>query len=395
MVCIHQMNPTLFCSRNIIIVIVLTTILLPYVIQSQDLVCNTSGSRCNNSTFTISNGTVGCGDCDTLTINCTSGTCIVDCPNEGNCKRIKFNCGAQAKMCLAQCNGQSSCNSLDFTNYGNASMKVICTGLQSCNRVVGPVTCEGPRCSTTASTTKSVSASRTSIASASATSPASASPSLSSIASYSPVHTQMRFNLTCDPDTSKTTICNVLNSISLSQSYLEFNYTVLNVAATFSLDNSSTVILQSDQLIQSNNVTFAGILQITLTSDQIAAINTGMPFALTVFKFNDSRGQFAEVEITNLNAITNCQDTSNSPQYNQISMQVLIQGNGCATDSTHNNDDDNNRAALGVGAIAGIVVGSVCGVLICILVVAGGVFLLVALMKGKSRRDKKLSSVNL
>ena len=185
------------------------------------------------------------------------------------------------------------------------------------------------------------------------------------------------FNLTCDPTNRIPDLCLVQNPLFLTYSILRFNYSVLFINSSFTVDNHSVITLTDDQNIRvSGNVTLAGTLKILLSSNTASQLSSGIPVETTLINFNGSTsGYFSSIQISELQDSGSCGGETITPQYKTHSLSAIISLTQCIGGET--------KSVLSAGAIAGIVVGTFCAVFLCIVLLAGGTVLVVYLFKKK------------
>eukprot|EP01088_Endostelium_zonatum_P008041 TRINITY_DN2058_c0_g1_i1.p1 TRINITY_DN2058_c0_g1~~TRINITY_DN2058_c0_g1_i1.p1 ORF type:complete len:619 (+),score=113.41 TRINITY_DN2058_c0_g1_i1:73-1929(+) len=235
----------------------------------------------------------------------------------------------------------------------------------STSTVNSPSSVPGASISNSPSSTPSFSSSVSISSSTNNDSSLSSSPSSSSIENPS---------LSCD--LVQNSICyidrdvNITSTLSLPQ-----NYSELYINGSLSLSSSSRTVLSSDQtIIVSGTTTLSGQLTIVLRGDD--TIGNGLN--LKLITFNEVQGSFSSVEVVGEVATKGC-GVEATPQRTATSLSVLISKRQCG-------EDDMNR--LSGEAIAGIVIGSLGGAVICILVVAGLLALFVKLTKMRRIRPK-------
>eukprot|EP01088_Endostelium_zonatum_P015063 TRINITY_DN3538_c0_g1_i1.p1 TRINITY_DN3538_c0_g1~~TRINITY_DN3538_c0_g1_i1.p1 ORF type:complete len:450 (+),score=88.04 TRINITY_DN3538_c0_g1_i1:54-1403(+) len=198
-------------------------------------------------------------------------------------------------------------------------------------------------------------------------------PSLTPTVSLSPSRAfSTIYNLLCNNQSSSST-CIVSQPLDLGASTLLFNYSVVVVQSNVVLQNSSQVILQSSQQIQATgSVLFGGNLRLLLSTDTNLQLASSGGVFVPLFNYSSKvDGEFNSIVVENDES--GC-GVNSSPQYGERSMGVLLQARGCGGGSK-----------LSQGAIAGIVIGSLCGAFICIVgIVAIGVFIAIMIRKDKS-----------
>eukprot|EP01088_Endostelium_zonatum_P016604 TRINITY_DN4555_c0_g1_i1.p1 TRINITY_DN4555_c0_g1~~TRINITY_DN4555_c0_g1_i1.p1 ORF type:complete len:523 (+),score=67.78 TRINITY_DN4555_c0_g1_i1:51-1619(+) len=148
----------------------------------------------------------------------------------------------------------------------------------------------------------------------------------------------------------------------------ELNLTI--VSGNFSADQESTLVLTGNQSVRIGGaVSFAGVLQLDLSSDLNLATN------LTVAEFAENIGSTVFDSISVVDGKGGCYNVETN--YLSKSLSVLVNPAPCGGES---------NSKLSKGAIAGIVIGVFFGIVICAVVIAGGIVLLVKVVQKNSQR---------
>eukprot|EP01088_Endostelium_zonatum_P002411 TRINITY_DN12969_c0_g2_i1.p1 TRINITY_DN12969_c0_g2~~TRINITY_DN12969_c0_g2_i1.p1 ORF type:complete len:347 (-),score=73.47 TRINITY_DN12969_c0_g2_i1:126-1166(-) len=167
-------------------------------------------------------------------------------------------------------------------------------------------------------------------------------------------------NIPCGYITNNGTTCTVLQPIPpLINATLESNYTLIIISSSLNLTNTSITIMTTNQQFQvSGNITFGGELIIILDNQILNELGEKGSVNIVLFKSSSMiTGTFNNVTLTNDDS--RCGSDINM-SYGDRSLEVLVKQRDCGE----------GRAALGKGAIAGIVIGGVVGVA-CVVVLVG------------------------
>eukprot|EP01088_Endostelium_zonatum_P004265 TRINITY_DN15475_c0_g1_i1.p1 TRINITY_DN15475_c0_g1~~TRINITY_DN15475_c0_g1_i1.p1 ORF type:complete len:542 (-),score=110.99 TRINITY_DN15475_c0_g1_i1:72-1697(-) len=194
-----------------------------------------------------------------------------------------------------------------------------------------------------------------------------------------------QWNVTPEPlvcVSSPSSVCIVQQPVLIESSVLTLNYSLLVLSESLSVDNSSQIIIGSEQQIQSSgDISLGGNLTLLVGARSLLALQNNKTIEITLFTTNATvSGRFSTVRIEN--GETECKVESEAV-YGERSMGVLLrQEAGCGGEV---------EKKLSKGEIAAIVIGAAVGVVIVVVLV--GVLVGIVGWRMREKMKKKLSMV--
>ena len=162
---------------------------------------------------------------------------------------------------------------------------------------------------------------------------------------------------------SYASYCVVTDAVVVSSSLLRLNilnlqnFTNLLIFGNLTMDNSSEIVMNSNQMINSlGTIQFAGNLVLNLTNTDVDTVTTYGSATITLALFNQSStGQFRTIQVLNSCDYTYTTDyNANGGKYFQIKIQRPLDGS----------------SSLSVAAIVGIIIGGVAAIVVSTIAIA-------------------------